>query len=96
MAKIEHIFEQKHIAEYLESRNLLKQYKKAKNYLLLGHPLKVRFKEGSGIWYFRINKQFRALSVFDKAGNLIVFKIDNHRVCKQICVNELVIVVGCG
>ena len=83
MSKIQYIFEQKYILPYLESRNLSKQYKKAKNYLLLGHALKVRFKErnpqGSGIWYFRINKQFRALGVFDKVGNLIVFKIDNHQ-----------------
>jgi hypothetical protein len=67
----------------LETRGLVQQYKKAKDYLLQGYQLKVRFKErnpkGSGIWYFRINKQFRALGVFNSEGDLIVFEIDNHQ-----------------
>lgn len=67
----------------MEQRNLLKQYKKAKDYLLGGNILQTKFKErnprGSGIWYFRINKQYRALGVFDDDGNLIIFKIDNHQ-----------------
>lgn len=82
MPIIQSILERKEILPYLEARNLLKQYKKVKQFLLLGNALQVKFKErnpkGSGIWYFRINKQFRALGVFDKVGNLIVFKIDNH------------------
>lgn len=83
MPKIQGIFERKEVLPYLEARGLLNQYKKAKRYLLGGNVLQVKFKErnpkGSGIWYFRINKQFRALGVFDEAGNLIVFKIDNHQ-----------------
>jgi hypothetical protein len=83
MSKVQQIFEQKEILLYLEVRGLLKQYIKAKRYLLQGNVLQVRFKErnpkGSGIWYFRINRQFRALGVFDKTGNLIIFKIDNHQ-----------------
>jgi len=83
MHKIAQIFERKEILSYLEARNLLKQYKKAKHYLLQGNTLQVKFKErnpkGSGIWYFRINRQFRALGVFDKKGNLIIFKVDNHQ-----------------
>ena len=83
MPKIQQIFERKEILPYLEMRNLVKQYKKAKNYLLSGNQLQTKFKErnpkGSGIWYFRINRQFRALCVFDKAENLIVFEIDNHQ-----------------
>lgn len=83
MPKIRYIFERKEILQYLEARSLLKQYKKAKQFLLQGNTLQVKFKErnpkGSGIWYFRINKQFRALGVFDKIGNLIIFKIDNHQ-----------------
>jgi len=77
------IFESKEVAEYLEKRNLVSQYKKAKKYLLSGSIAQVRFKERhpkkSGIWYFRINNQFRALGVFDEEGNLIVFEIDNHQ-----------------
>lgn len=83
MKNIQEIFEKKEILPYLEKRNLLKQYKKAKDYLLKGNTLQVKFKErnpkGSGIWYFRINRQYRALGVFNDKGNLIIFKIDNHQ-----------------
>lgn len=83
MPKILNILERKEILPYLEARGLLQQYKKAKHFLLQGSLLQVRFKErnpkGSGIWYFRINKQFRALGIFDAQGNLIIFKIDNHQ-----------------
>jgi plasmid maintenance system killer protein len=81
--KICGVFERKDIVSYLESRHLLKQYKKAKHYLLSGGMLHEKFKErypnGSGIWSFRINKQFRALGVFDEDDNLVIFKIDNHQ-----------------
>ncbi len=77
------IFEKKDVLPYLEKRGLLEQYKKAKRYLLEGNAIQVRFKErnpkGSGIWYFRINRQFRALGVFDEKGDLIIFAIDNHQ-----------------
>lgn len=77
------ILEKEDILTYLMARGLVKQYKKAKLYLLSGYQSQVRFKErnpkGCGIWYFRINKQFRALGVFDEADNLIIFEIDNHQ-----------------
>lgn len=83
MPKVHQIFEQKEIFSYLESRGLVKQYQKAKQYLISGGTLQVKFKErnpkGSGIWYFRINKQFRAYGTFNKSGDLIIFKIDNHQ-----------------
>lgn len=83
MSEIAQILEKKEILPYLEARNLLKQYQKAKRYLLSGGSVQTKFKErnpkGSGVWSFRINKQFRALGVFDEIGNLIVFKIDNHQ-----------------
>lgn len=83
MSKIHRIFEKKSVYPYLLKRGLLDQYKKAKRYLLDGRLLSVRFKErnpkGSGIYYFRINKQFRALAVFNKDGDLVVFEIDNHQ-----------------
>ncbi|MEI7742051.1 MAG: hypothetical protein WCJ29_06185 [bacterium] len=40
---------------------------------------KEREPENSGIWYFRINKQFRAFGVFSNVGYLIIFKIDDHQ-----------------
>ncbi|MFA5793171.1 MAG: hypothetical protein WC897_04880 [Candidatus Gracilibacteria bacterium] len=83
MPEVSKIFEKKNILLYLQNRGLLEQYKKAKRYLLEGSAVQVRFKErnpkGSGIWYFRINRQFRALGVFDEKGNLIIFDVDNHQ-----------------
>lgn len=83
MPRIQKIYEEKSVLPYLLKRGLLRQYQKAKQYLLEGHFLQVRFKErnpkGSGIFYFRINRQFRALGIFDEQGNLIVFDIDNHQ-----------------
>ena len=78
MPKVFEIYERKEIIPYLQLRGLMKQYKKAKEYLLSGDTLKVKFKErnpkGSDVWSFRINRQFRALGVFDKNGNLIIFR----------------------
>lgn len=83
MQKPGKVYETRKVAEYLDKRKLTAQYKKAKKYLLAGSLLQVRFKQrqpkGSGIWYFRINLQFRALAVFDDSGNLIVFSIDYHQ-----------------
>lgn len=83
MPHIHQIFELKNILPYLKARGLIKQYKKAKEYLLKQNTIQVKFKErkpiGSDIWYFRINKQFRAIGTFDNDGNLIIFKIDNHQ-----------------
>ena len=83
MPSIGQIVERKEVVPYLDARGLLAQYKKAKGYLLAGSSLQVKFKKrnpkGSGIWSFRINKQFRALGVFNTEGQLIIFKIDNHQ-----------------
>jgi len=83
MRKIRKIYEKKEIFKFLKSRGLLNQYRKVKKYLLNNNVLQIRFKErkpkGSGIWSFRINKQFRALGVFNEDGDFIVFKIDNHQ-----------------
>lgn len=83
MKKIRKIIEKKDILPFLKSRDLLQQYKKAKQYLLTNNLLQIKLKErkpkGSEIWSFRINKQFRALAIFDKDGDLIIFRIDNHQ-----------------
>lgn len=83
MNKVQRILERKEILGYLQARGLLRQYQKAKRFLLQGNALQVKFKErnpkGSGIWYFRINRQFRALGVFNEDGDLVIFKIDNHQ-----------------
>lgn len=83
MPEVPRIVESKKVMTYLKKRGLLAQYKKAKRYLLDGRTLTVKFGEknpkGSGIWYFRINKQFRALGTFDEDGDLRVYDIDNHQ-----------------
>ncbi len=77
MKKVKRILEKKEILPFLKARRLLSQYKKAKNFLLSENVLQIKFKErkpkGSGIWSFRINRQFRALGIFDKNGNWILF-----------------------
>jgi len=79
---IRKILEDEWIFEYLEKRNLLNQYKKSKNSILEWVNSKSFFKEKqpkwSNIWYFRINKQFRAIWSFDKDWDLLIYKIDNH------------------
>ena len=55
--------------EYLVKRGLEKQYLKTKKYILEGYirnaDLKVREPKKDKVWYFRINKQFRAICEFD-------------------------------
>lgn len=83
MPLIRSIYEQRAILPYLQQRNLLERYQKVKRFLLAGNVAQVRFKKrnpkGSGIWYFRINQQYRALCVFNAEGDLIVFAIDDHQ-----------------
>ncbi len=83
MKQIQRILEKKEVLLFLQSRKLIKQYQKAKLYLLQGHALQVKFKErkpkGSGTWCFRISKQYRAVGGFDEGGNLIIAKVDNHQ-----------------
>ena len=83
MVKINNIYEKKDILPFLQKRGLTKQYIKAKTYILsnssISTNLKKRQPNGSGIFYFRINQQFRAYGVFNTENNFIIFKIDNHQ-----------------
>ncbi|NDK08920.1 hypothetical protein EOM39_06815 [Candidatus Gracilibacteria bacterium] len=82
MLNVNNIYEEDYILEFLEKRNLISQYKKSKQNILngvySGNKLGYKEPKKSGILYFRINKQFRALCRFD-GDNLIVFNIDNHQ-----------------
>ncbi|MCP4523631.1 MAG: hypothetical protein GY828_05460 [Candidatus Gracilibacteria bacterium] len=66
---------------YLKNRNLVPQYKKAKNYIVSGYAflvsLKLREPKKKGIYYFRINKQYRAFALLED-NVLKVFHIDDH------------------
>lgn len=79
---INYIFETEDIVKYLNERRLVKQYKKAKQYILLWKFSNVDFKKREPkelwIWYFRINKKYRAYWRFDWVV-LIIFRIDDHQ-----------------
>ncbi len=79
---ISKIEEEKYIYDYLLERKLLSQYKKAKYFLLIWNLKQVDFRlrepKKDKIYYFRINKQFRALCHFEW-NVLVIFKIDNHQ-----------------
>ncbi len=70
------------VIKYIIKRNLTKQYRKAKKYIINGQwqnvDLKLRKPKSDKIYYFRINKQFRA-HCYLKDTTLIVFDIDNHQ-----------------
>lgn len=67
---------------YLESRNIDDQYKKAKlNILSWNFWWTNRWPKqppAKWIWYFRINKQYRAIWE-RQSDEFIVMKIDNHQ-----------------
>ena len=77
-----HIIEDEGIREYLETRWLIQQYQKAKQYILQWFSHQTQFKErqpkGTNIRSFRINKQYRAIGSFDSEWDLRIFSIDNH------------------
>jgi len=77
------VLENSKIIDFLNKRNLLKQYKKAKEKLLYWEIWWLDFKERkpnkSWIYSFRINKQFRVFWFFDKENDFIVSDIDNHQ-----------------
>ena len=80
--RINFIEEEDKILSFLLSRWLLKQYQKSKKLLLWWYMHQVNFKirepKKDQIYYFRINKQFRAWCYFEW-DKLVVFRIDNHQ-----------------
>lgn len=83
MLLVERLIEAESVVLYLKKRGLLNQYLKAKRYLLAGRSVQVKMKQrqphGSGVWSFRINRQFRALGEFQDSKTFHVLKIDNHQ-----------------
>jgi len=77
------IEEENYILNDLIKRNILSQYKKAKNKVISwinskSLDIKYRNPKSKNIISFRINKKFRAFCHLEW-NNLIVFKIDNHQ-----------------
>jgi len=79
---INEIIETKKVWNYIVNHFLLEQYKKAKNNILFWFNWKNFFKERkpkwSWIFYFRINKKYRAWWYINE-NKLIIYKIDNHQ-----------------
>ena len=82
MISITQISERKEISGYIIERGLLGQYKNAKMKILNGKWsgvfLKKREPKKDDIWYFRINKQFRALCTVEGT-HLMVIEINNQQ-----------------
>jgi hypothetical protein len=80
--KIEKIFIDKESMLYLEKRWLVKQFKKAKifilNWLYKNADLKIREPKSEWKYYFKINNQYRAIWKF-KWNDFIITKIFNHK-----------------
>jgi hypothetical protein len=68
--------------KYITSRWLQQQYIKAERFILSGNmknvDLKLREPKSHEVWYFRINKQYRALCKI-QWNILYVVEIDNHQ-----------------
>ncbi|MFK7779593.1 MAG: hypothetical protein QM490_00385 [Candidatus Gracilibacteria bacterium] len=79
---IKKVLETQKVENNLKKYNILKQYLKAKNYILDGNTyivdLKIRKPKISKIYYFRINKQYRAWGILQNEV-LKIYKIDNHQ-----------------
>ncbi len=80
--KIEKVLIDESLVQYLSDRKLLAAYKKAKDYILernyQNSALKLREPKKKGIWYFRINRQYRAHATY-LDGALRIHAIDNHQ-----------------
>lgn len=76
------IVEKNSAITYLKKRGITKQYLKAKEHILNDNfravNLKKRQPSSENIWYFRINKKYRALA--EKVDDtLFVFHISDHQ-----------------
>lgn len=70
------------VLNYLSKRNILTQYRKAKELLKQGQFSSVKFKKrkpkSGGIYYFRITQKYRAIGIFD-GEDFIVTEISDHQ-----------------
>lgn len=76
------IFEQEEALRDLKRYGITSQYKKTKNFLLIGLHGKLDFKlrqpKSAGIYSFRINKKYRAFGKIVER-KLVVFEINTHQ-----------------
>jgi len=77
------VVEEKGIRQYLESRNILKRYKKAKVSFQKGNILQVSLKKRQprsfGEMQFKITGKYRAFGYFKEPHIFIVTEISDHQ-----------------
>jgi plasmid maintenance system killer protein len=70
------------IEEYINSKQLNKQYEKAKRYVLMGNFKEIEFRKrepkSDNVYYFKINNQYRAIWYMDWSIFKVV-EIDDHQ-----------------
>ena len=80
--RIDEVAISKKCISYLKKRKLFQQYKKQETFILEWAFSKVqlglRSPKSLGIYYFRINKQYRAFAT-KEWNRLVVFKIYDHK-----------------
>ena len=76
------IAEKKHVERYVKSRGIVKQYRRAKQFLKAGNFQAVEFKKRQpkefDIWYFRITKKYRGHCIW-QGDTIIIFDVDDHQ-----------------
>lgn len=81
MIVIKEVFIDATLVTYLKDRKLLSQYKKAERFLMAWQfqniDLKLREPKEKGVWYFRINKQYRAFAFLEDE-KLYIYEISDH------------------
>lgn len=81
MIVIKEVLIDKALIIYLKDRKLLSQYKKAERFLtawqLQNIDFKLREPKEKGVWYFRINKQYRAFAFLEDE-RLYIYEVNDH------------------
>ncbi|MBK5213039.1 MAG: hypothetical protein JJE55_05190 [Flavobacteriaceae bacterium] len=76
------VLEEDGIVEFIKKRNLEKPYLKAKKYMEMGFyevvDLRKRKPKTANIFYFKINKKYRAIG-YEENGSFIVAEISDHQ-----------------
>lgn len=76
------VFEDEGVVDYIQKRNLQRAYLKAKKYMEMEYyqlvDLRERRPKTSGIFYFKIDKKYRAIGYIEKRG-FIVTEISDHQ-----------------
>lgn len=77
------VFEEEGIVEFIKKRNLVKPYLKAKQYMELGYyeavDLRKRKPKSEGVFYFKINKKYRAVGYIENKTDFIITEISDHQ-----------------